>query len=140
MKPVICSKCKKNVAVVFITKVENGKSTDEGLCLKCAKELGIKQVDDMVARMGITEDDLESINYVSVNTDTMLLDWYRTSDLMRIGAPVDYYFHNDMARPDMPDYKLYITNAEITGSLWLSGRFKIYYNGGLAFQWIGGEA
>ena len=62
MKPVICSKCKKNVAVVFITKVENGKSTDEGLCLKCAKELGIKQVDDMVARMGITEDDLESIN------------------------------------------------------------------------------
>ncbi len=62
MKPVICSKCKKNVAVVFITKVENGKSTDEGLCLKCAKELGIKQVDDMVARMGITDEDLDSIN------------------------------------------------------------------------------
>ena len=38
------------------------------------------------------------------------------------------------------DYKLYITNAEISGSLWLSGKFKIYYNGGLAFQWIGGES
>lgn len=37
------------------------------------------------------------------------------------------------------NYMLYITNATITGSLWLSGRFKIYYNGGLAFQWIGGE-
>lgn len=37
------------------------------------------------------------------------------------------------------DYKMYITNAEITGSLWLSGKFKIYYNGGLAFQWIGGD-
>ncbi len=52
--------------------------------------------------------DLESINYVSVNTSTMLLDWYRTSDLMRIGAPVDWYYHNDMERPDMPDYKLYV--------------------------------
>ena len=49
MKPTLCSKCKKNVAVIFITKVENGKSTNEGLCLKCAKSLGIKQVDEIVA-------------------------------------------------------------------------------------------
>ena len=38
------------------------------------------------------------------------------------------------------NYMLYITSATITGSLWLSGKFKIYYNGGLAFQWIGGES
>ena len=62
MKPAICSKCNKNVAVIFITKVENGKSTNEGLCLKCAKELGIKQVDEIVERMGITDEDLEGLN------------------------------------------------------------------------------
>ena len=60
MKPTLCSRCKKNVAVIFITKVENGKSTNEGLCLKCAKELGIKQVDEIVERMGITDEDLDS--------------------------------------------------------------------------------
>ena len=48
MKPTICSRCKKNIAVIFITKVENGVSTNEGLCLKCARELKIKQVDDIV--------------------------------------------------------------------------------------------
>ena len=52
MKPTICSRCKKNIAVIFITKVENGVSTNEGLCLKCARELKIKQVDDIVERMG----------------------------------------------------------------------------------------
>ena len=62
MKPTLCSKCNKNVAVIFITKVENGKSTNEGLCLKCAKELGIKQVDEIVERMGISEEDLEGLN------------------------------------------------------------------------------
>ena len=62
MKPTLCSRCKKNVAVIFITKVENGKSTNEGLCLKCAKDLGIKQVDEIVQRMGITDEDLESLN------------------------------------------------------------------------------
>ena len=62
MRPTMCSKCKKNVAVIFITKIENGVSTNEGLCLKCAKELGIKQVDDIVKQMGISDEDLESIN------------------------------------------------------------------------------
>ena len=62
MKPTLCGKCKKNVAVIFITKVENGKSTNEGLCLKCARELGIKQVDDIVERMGITDEDLDALN------------------------------------------------------------------------------
>ena len=62
MKPTLCGRCKKNVAVIFITKVENGKSTNEGLCLKCAKELGIKQVDEIVERMGITDEDLDALN------------------------------------------------------------------------------
>ena len=62
MKPTLCNRCKKNFAVIFITKVENGQSTNEGLCLKCAKDLGIKQVDDIVERMGITDEDLENLN------------------------------------------------------------------------------
>lgn len=53
---------KKNLAVVFITKVENGETINEGYCLKCAKELGIKPVDDMISRMGLSDEDLESIS------------------------------------------------------------------------------
>ena len=52
---------------------------------------------------------------------------------------LSFFDSNDVEVAYISDYKLYITNAEITGSLWLSGRFKIYYNGGLAFQWIGGD-
>ena len=62
MKPTLCSKCKKNLAVIFITKIENGNTINEGLCLKCARELGIKPVDDMMQRMGITDDDLENLS------------------------------------------------------------------------------
>ncbi len=62
MKPTLCTRCKKNVAVIFITKVENGKSTNEGLCLKCAKDLGIKQVDEIVERMGISDEELDGFN------------------------------------------------------------------------------
>ena len=53
---------------------------------------------------------------------------------------LSFYDSSDVEVAYISDYKLYITNAEITGSLWLSGRFKIYYKGGLAFQWIGGDA
>ena len=62
MQPTLCSRCKKNVAVVFIAKLEDGKTVNEGLCLKCAKELGLPQVDDMMKRMGISDEDLENIN------------------------------------------------------------------------------
>lgn len=62
MQPTICSRCHKNVAVIFITKLENGVSTNEGLCLKCAKELNIKPVDDIMKKMGITEEDLDGIS------------------------------------------------------------------------------
>ncbi len=62
MQPTICARCKKNVAVIFITRVENGVPTNEGLCLKCAKELNIKPVDDIMKKMGITDDDLEGLS------------------------------------------------------------------------------
>lgn len=62
MQPTVCARCKKNVAVIFITKIENGVSTNEGLCLKCAKELNIKQIDDIMQKMGISEEDLDGIS------------------------------------------------------------------------------
>ncbi|MEA4920048.1 MAG: ATP-dependent Clp protease ATP-binding subunit [Clostridiaceae bacterium] len=61
MKVPICSRCKKNLAVVFVTKIENGETKNEGLCLKCAKELGIKPVADIMDRFGITDSDLENM-------------------------------------------------------------------------------
>ena len=62
MQPTLCSRCKKNLAVVFISKIEDGKTVNEGLCLKCARQLGLPQVDDMMKRMGITDDDLDNLN------------------------------------------------------------------------------
>ena len=57
----ICARCKKNMAVVFITKLENGKSVNEGLCLKCAKELGIKPVTDLLDKFGLKDSDLDGL-------------------------------------------------------------------------------
>ena len=62
MRPTLCTRCKKNVAVIFITKIEGSETRNEGLCLKCARELGIKPVDDMMKKMGISDEDLESIS------------------------------------------------------------------------------
>ena len=63
MQPTLCSKCKKNVAVVFISRMnEKGEPVNEGLCLKCAAQLGLPQVEDMMKRMGIIPDDLENLN------------------------------------------------------------------------------
>lgn len=62
MQPKMCSKCKKNIAVVFITKMENGVTLNEGYCLKCARSLGIPQIDAAVKQMGISEDDLDLLS------------------------------------------------------------------------------
>ena len=62
MQPTLCSKCKKRMAVVFITRMEDGKAVNDGLCLSCAKELGIPQVNEIMRRMGINDEELEMIN------------------------------------------------------------------------------
>nr|MBQ4319134.1 ATP-dependent Clp protease ATP-binding subunit [Clostridia bacterium] len=58
----MCARCHKRPAVVFITKIENGKSTNQGICIKCAKELGIRQVNEIMERMGITDEDLDRMD------------------------------------------------------------------------------
>ncbi len=62
MQPKMCVKCKKNIAVVFITKVENGIALNEGYCLKCARGLGVPQIDQVVNQMGISEEDLDLLS------------------------------------------------------------------------------
>ncbi|MDO4749299.1 MAG: ATP-dependent Clp protease ATP-binding subunit [Eubacteriales bacterium] len=61
MQPTLCARCQKNMAVVFINRIENGVSKNEGLCLKCARELHIKPIDDMIAKLGLSDEELESL-------------------------------------------------------------------------------
>ncbi len=58
----ICSKCKKRPAVIFVSRVEGEKTTQEGFCIKCATELNIGPIKQMMQNMGITEDDLEAVS------------------------------------------------------------------------------
>lgn len=56
-KNMLCSRCHKNPAVFFISKVDGDKTTNEGLCIKCALELNIGPVKQIMEQMGIPEDD-----------------------------------------------------------------------------------
>ena len=58
----MCARCHKRVAVIFLTKLENGETKSEGLCLKCAKELGIKPIDDAIAQTGLDDEAIERLN------------------------------------------------------------------------------
>ena len=62
MKNFMCTRCHKRPAVIFMSRMENGQMVNEGLCLQCAKELGIPQVKDLIARMGISDEDIESMS------------------------------------------------------------------------------
>ena len=76
MQPQLCSRCKKNVAVVFITRMENGKNINEGLCLKCAKELNIKAVTDLLDKMGITDEQLDAMERTALCSSNGTLIFY----------------------------------------------------------------
>ena len=56
----MCERCKKRPAVVFITSVQGEQKHNEGLCLKCAKEINIPQVSEYIKQLGINEEDLEN--------------------------------------------------------------------------------
>ncbi|MBR5044952.1 MAG: ATP-dependent Clp protease ATP-binding subunit, partial [Clostridia bacterium] len=62
MEMQMCARCKKRLAVVFITRMENNQTVNEGLCLRCARELGIKPVSDMLNRMGLDDEAIEKMN------------------------------------------------------------------------------
>ena len=99
MQPTMCSRCGKNVAIVFITKIENGQTKNEGLCLKCARELHIKPVDDVINKMGISDEDLDSItgdmmNALSGVEDMMDVDNDGSDDSEDDGKTATFPFLN----------------------------------------------
>ena len=62
MKQVLCARCKKRPAMFFVTKVEGEKTTQEGLCIKCAMEMNIGPVKQIMESMGISEDELDDVS------------------------------------------------------------------------------
>ena len=58
----LCSKCKKRLAVVFMTRLDGNQTDTDGVCLRCAKEMGIGPVNDILAKMGISDEDLERMD------------------------------------------------------------------------------
>ncbi len=99
MQPTMCSRCGKNVAIVFITKIENGQTKNEGLCLKCARELHIKPVDDVINRIGISDEDLDNItgemmNALSGVEDMMNVDSDGADDAEDDGKTATFPFMN----------------------------------------------
>ncbi|MDR0292912.1 MAG: ATP-dependent Clp protease ATP-binding subunit [Oscillospiraceae bacterium] len=61
MQTMMCTRCGKNIAIVFVRKIENGTATNEGLCLKCAREIGIRPMNDVMKFLGITEEEVDSM-------------------------------------------------------------------------------
>ena len=79
----LCSKCKKNRAVVFVKKLENGKQYDEGYCLSCAKELGIAPIDDMMQKMGLNAENMEDIE----GQIAEMMDMFESGDMPEDFSP-----------------------------------------------------
>lgn len=71
MNSMLCSRCKKRLAVVFVSRMEGDKTYNEGLCLQCAKELGIKPVEDLMSKMGITDDQLDAMSEQLMNPEEL---------------------------------------------------------------------
>ena len=89
MQAKMCSRCGKNVAVVFITKLEGGVQKNEGLCLKCARELHIKPVDDMIEKMGISDEDLDNLSGEMMNALNGVESLMEMSDDVDTGSDAD---------------------------------------------------
>ncbi len=86
----LCSKCQKNIAVVFISKLEGNNQENEGLCLKCAKSMGIAPLDSFMEQMGINEEDLESLNdeFSTVMDEMGDMDEFANEAGMPAGGPM----------------------------------------------------
>ncbi len=105
----MCSRCKVRPAVVFITKIEGNEQKQEGLCLKCAKELNIKPVTDVFEKMGLGDDEIEQISGEMAD----VMEGMEGADLSSLiptedgadntGAPAFDLRRLFMANPNMPD-------------------------------------
>ncbi len=104
----MCSRCHKRIAVVFMTKIENNETVQEGLCLQCARSLGIKPVNDMLEKMGISEEDIDRMSGDMENMMESLLPTDASSDEREDGgAPainLPEFFQN-LGFPMRPPHK-----------------------------------
>jgi len=72
---IMCSICNKNIAVVFVTKIINGKQTQQGMCISCAKKQGIQPINQLIEQTGMTDEDIDNLNkQVSSLLDDIDLD------------------------------------------------------------------
>ena len=99
---VICSRCQKRPAVVFITKLEGNESKNEGLCIKCARDLGIKPVNDIINNMGLTDEDLERMESDMQNFMESMGDMENLPDALPFGD----------GTPDSPDSRTPLINFQ----------------------------
>jgi ATP-dependent Clp protease ATP-binding subunit ClpA len=72
MQMPLCCRCHKNVAVVFITKLDDGEASNQGYCLKCAREIGLRPLDGLMKQMGISEDDMEQLSEEMANFSALI--------------------------------------------------------------------
>ena len=94
----MCAKCKKRVAVIFITRMENGQTINEGLCLKCAKDMGLKPVDDMMQKMGISPEDIDNIS--NELSEMMEDENFSQGGAASLGGMLGNIFNGASADPD----------------------------------------
>ena len=88
MENMMCSRCHKRMAVIYMTRLEDGKTINEGLCLKCARELGLKPVDDIMSKMGITDDDIDAVSDQLMET----MGEMENGDLFQQGGAMPFPF------------------------------------------------
>ena len=92
----MCSRCKKRPAMIFIAKQEGEKTENQGLCLQCAKELGIKPVTDMLQKFGLTDEDIDS---ASEQLTQMFGDQGEEGDF-EMGGSVPFPMMNMFTQPE----------------------------------------
>jgi ATP-dependent Clp protease ATP-binding subunit ClpA len=101
----MCSRCGKNVAVIFVTKSENGIQKNEGYCLKCARELHLPAIDDMMNRFGISDDDIEQA------TEAMAGAFGGLEQLMPQDAEDDGDADSEGKAPTFPFFKMFMNGG-----------------------------
>ena len=105
MQAAMCSRCGKNVAVIFVTKSENGIQKNEGYCLKCARELHLPAIDDMMNRFGISDDDIEQA------TEAMAGAFGGLEQLMPQDAENDGDADSEGKAPTFPFFKMFMNGG-----------------------------
>ena len=126
---VICSRCKKRPAVVFITKLEGGESKQEGLCISCARELGIKPVNDIIKQMGLSDEDLERMDSDIQNFMETMGDIENLPDAIPFGTDITPGDSDDGRTPVINIQKLMKDGMGIGGSKKSTDKGKASKNG-----------